>query len=261
MTNSFVHSKDIDFSVDLATDFYPDHLHEGFNIDIVQSGLFETSIGRKTFHVHAGNLLWVNHHEVHGGRSISNEPLQIRSLYLSENFVNTVAAAFGVKRVIPLMDRIIPDPNLFLRFISIHRLFETKADSLEIETRLVEVVSCLFSRFAETRSMQAQEQNAVNNVRDYLLAHYQEEISLKQLAELVDLNPSYLVRAFRNEIGLPPYRYLTEIRMAKARNLLLAGVAPADVAAAVGACDQSHLTRHFKRSSGMTPGSYTRIRT
>jgi AraC-like DNA-binding protein len=253
---------DIDFSVDRDSHYYPDHLHEGFNIDIVQSGLLESWIGRHIFHVHPGNLLWVNHHEVHGGRSASKEPLLVRSLYLSETFVNTLASALGIQRVDRLIDPVITDEKLFLQIGWIHHLVETQASSLEIETRLVEIVSSLLSTFVTSRSINRQmsEHKAVNNVREYLLAHYQEDISLQQLADLVDLNPSYLVRAFRNEIGLPPYRYLTEIRMAKARNLLLAGVAPAEVAAAVGACDQSHLTRHFKRSSGMTPGSYTRIR-
>jgi AraC-like DNA-binding protein len=255
-------TKDIDFSLDRDSHFYPDHLHEGYNIDIVQSGLLESWIGKRIFHASPGQLLWVNHHEVHGGRSVSNESLFVRSLYLSEAFVNTLASAFGIKRVDRLIDPVISDEKLFMQIGWIHHLVETQADLLEIETRLVEVISSVLLRFATTCSSMNQiaEHKAVNSVREYLLTHYCENISLKQLAELVDLNPSYLVRAFRNEVGLPPYRYLTEIRMAKARSLLLAGVAPAKVAAEVGACDQSHLNRHFKRSSGMTPGSYTRTR-
>ncbi|CAM5537911.1 AraC family transcriptional regulator OS=Streptomyces fumanus OX=67302 GN=GCM10018772_29740 PE=4 SV=1 [Streptomyces fumanus] len=45
-------------------------------------------------------------------------------------------------------------------------------------------------------------------------------------------------------------------RVERARQLLLAGRAPADVATATGFYDQAHLTRHFKRLVGVTPGRY-----
>lgn len=45
-------------------------------------------------------------------------------------------------------------------------------------------------------------------------------------------------------------------RVDRARRLLLAGRAPADVAGATGFYDQAHLTRHFKRLVGVTPGRY-----
>jgi AraC family transcriptional regulator len=99
----------------------------------------------------------------------------------------------------------------------------------------------------------------VNKIKEYLLAHYDENICLSRLAELVGLNQFYLVRVFRKHVGLPPYNYLTQIRMAKARNLLISGMPPAEVASAVGFCDQSHFTRFFKRATKTTPASFRLI--
>ena len=64
------------------------------------------------------------------------------------------------------------------------------------------------------------------------------------------------MRSFSREVGIPPHRYLTGRRLDRARRLLLAGGRPAEVAAEVGFHDQAHLTRHFKRMLGVTPGAY-----
>ena len=73
---------------------------------------------------------------------------------------------------------------------------------------------------------------------------------------MLGAHPTHLVRAFRREVGIPPHRYLTGRRLDRARHLLLAGHRPSDVAVEVGFHDQAHLTRHFKRTLGVTPGAY-----
>ena len=61
------------------------------------------------------------------------------------------------------------------------------------------------------------------------------------------------MRSFGREFGLPPHRYLVGRRVEAARRRLLDGEHIADVAAAVGFHDQSHLHRHFTRLVGTTP--------
>ena len=70
--------------------------------------------------------------------------------------------------------------------------------------------------------------------------------------------PTHLVRAFSAQFGIAPHRYLTGRRLDRARRLLLAGERPAAVAVRVGFHDQAHLTRHFRRLLGTTPGGATR---
>jgi AraC-like DNA-binding protein len=68
----------------------------------------------------------------------------------------------------------------------------------------------------------------------------------------------HLVRQFRRYYGVPPYRYLELVRVERAKLLLRSGARISHVAFATGFSDQSHLTRHFKRVLGVTPGSYAR---
>jgi AraC-like DNA-binding protein len=71
-----------------------------------------------------------------------------------------------------------------------------------------------------------------------------------------DTSPFHLVRCFTDVVGMPPHAYLTQVRANRARALLLSGEGLSGVAYRCGFCDQSHLTRTFKRLFGVTPGSY-----
>ena len=64
------------------------------------------------------------------------------------------------------------------------------------------------------------------------------------------------MRSFRAEVGLPPYAWLAQHRVARARVLLERGCRPAEAAALTGFADQAHLTRWFRRVVGVTPGAY-----
>ena len=78
------------------------------------------------------------------------------------------------------------------------------------------------------------------------------------MAELTGLNTRRLLRAFEQSVGVPPHAYQIQARVQKAKSLLLARMPAAEAAAMVGFHDQSHLTRHFKRLVGVTPGAFQR---
>jgi AraC-like DNA-binding protein len=81
-------------------------------------------------------------------------------------------------------------------------------------------------------------------------------MTLDELSDHARLDKFRLCRVFHAEVGLPPYAYVTQRRIARARTMLAAGIAPSEVATSVGLYDQSQLNRHFKRIMGVTPGQY-----
>lgn len=66
----------------------------------------------------------------------------------------------------------------------------------------------------------------------------------------------HLCRAFRAQVGMPPYQYLTYLRVAGAAQLLRRGHRASEIAPHVGFYDQAQLTRHFRRITGVTPGRF-----
>lgn len=80
--------------------------------------------------------------------------------------------------------------------------------------------------------------------------------TLAELAAEAGLSRYQLLRAFRAEVGMPPYAWLAQHRVARARVLLEQGCRPAAAATLTGFADQAHLTRWFRRVVGVTPGTY-----
>ena len=70
------------------------------------------------------------------------------------------------------------------------------------------------------------------------------------------MSPYHFVRSFSAEVGMPPHVYQLRRRIAAAKRLLTGGATIADVAAATGFADQSHLTNRFKAVVGVTPGAF-----
>ena len=81
-------------------------------------------------------------------------------------------------------------------------------------------------------------------------------ITLEEAAGTVQAHPAHLVRAFGAAFGIAPHQYLMSRRVERARRLLLDGMRPGEAAAVAGFYDQAHLTRHFRRWVGVTPGRY-----
>jgi AraC-like DNA-binding protein len=81
-------------------------------------------------------------------------------------------------------------------------------------------------------------------------------VTLDALAAHAGLDKFHLVRAFHAAVGLPPYAYLTHVRVERATALLARGHSVAEAAQAVGFCDESQLHRHFRRLKRITPGRF-----
>ena len=96
-------------------------------------------------------------------------------------------------------------------------------------------------------------------VTEYVAAHYADDITLDQLAQLVGTSPTNFRRQFTHTFGISPGRYITTIRLNAVRKLLeTTDKLVSEIAVETGFWDQSHLTKLFKRERGITPGEYRR---
>jgi AraC family transcriptional regulator len=97
----------------------------------------------------------------------------------------------------------------------------------------------------------------LRRVIDYLHGSFGEEVSLDGLAAVAGLSPNYFLHAFKQTTGRTPHRYLTELRIAKACELLQnPHRSIVDISLAVGFSSQSHLTTVFRRFMKTTPAAY-----
>ena len=116
----------------------------------------------------------------------------------------------------------------------------------------------LFQRQTEEQPP-AQEERPIQSITRYMQEHLAGEVSLSVLAEEFHLNPQYISQLFKSEIGVNFLAYLTNIRMEKAKSLLLTTpLSIAEVSEQSGYGDYRVFTKAFKKSGGVTPSLYRR---
>jgi AraC family transcriptional regulator len=99
----------------------------------------------------------------------------------------------------------------------------------------------------------------VNRVVAYIDSHLATQIRAVDLAKHIGLSTGQFFRAFKLSVGIPPFEYIRQRRIALARELLKRTSEPmSQVAIASGLCDQSHLCRVFRRTFGQSPGAWRR---
>jgi len=97
---------------------------------------------------------------------------------------------------------------------------------------------------------------------ELLEANLDGKIALHQVAEACDLSVGHFARAFRQTFRRPPYKWLIERRVDRARDLMTnSRLSLADIAIQSGFADQSALNRTFKRLHGVAPGIWRRTMT
>ena len=97
-------------------------------------------------------------------------------------------------------------------------------------------------------------------MNEMIVTEMSSDLSLSALANAVGLSKPHFVRLFRRTAGTSPHRYVTQRRIERARQLIVASKVPlVDIAAEAGLSSQSHLNQLFRRIYGMTPGDVRRL--
>lgn len=98
-------------------------------------------------------------------------------------------------------------------------------------------------------------------VQKYINENLEGDLSLTVLSELVDLNPAYLCRLYKEITGSNLSQYINEMRIERAKELLInSNLKIYEVAKAVGYYTVSNFNRFFKKEVNITPGEYRQLK-
>jgi AraC family transcriptional regulator len=97
-------------------------------------------------------------------------------------------------------------------------------------------------------------------VIDYMTAHLEDAIDLDDLAGAACLSPFHFARLFRNRMGIPPYRFLSTMRLERAKMLLMnTRVQLSEIALVSQFSNQTNFTRAFRQFAGVTPNVFRKM--
>ena len=239
----------------------PRHWHEEFQLCFVQAGSGELSYRGVNHTTPPGSLFIVHPNEIHSNFAYGSNGCSYSTVYARPDLVSRAASQMtGRSQSIPFFSTsIIYDRDILDLYTRLRLSIETPGSSLERESLLLQLLVDLITRHSETRPQvkpRGRERKSIRRVREYLIEHYAENVSLEELSRIAGLSPFHLNRVFSQEIGMPPHAFQTQVRIVEAKRLLRQGLSLSQVAAQMGFADQSHFTRHFKRLAVVPPGKY-----
>ncbi|WP_329218588.1 AraC family transcriptional regulator [Streptomyces sp. NBC_01485] len=233
---------------------YPMHVHDAWTLLIVDDGAVRYELDRHEHGTPHDTVTLLPPHVPHNGSAATPGGFRKRVLYLDagvlgEELIGSAVDAPGLW-----------DPVLRRRVGQLHSALARPGDELEADSRLALIGERLRVHLRAQRpdGPARRDPALARRLRELLDERVVEGLVLDEAAGLVQAHPAHLVRAFSGAYGIAPHQYLTARRVDLARRLLLDGRPPGEVAAAAGFYDQAHLTRHFRKLVGVTPGRYAR---
>lgn len=244
---------------------YDPHWHDSYLIGFTEQGVQQFHCRRALFSSVPGQTFFLEPGDIHDGHAPTPGGFTYSTLYLEPAWLEKALPALFEQApadCLPGVPRTQPDDPGLLPCIA--NALQALRDG---EPRMVRdaALDALLERIS--RSLHWRQRLSGNpqiasvalRARDYLHAHFHENIGLDELAQVCGVDRFRLSRAFKAAFGIAPHGYLIQLRLVRARRLLAIGTSPADVASDLGFADQSHLGRWFRRANGLTPGAYRNL--
>lgn len=251
------------------------HIHQQFELLLVHSRGMACVINGRHYALSPGTLLLFNDMDLHLIRMENNCGMNDRHvLYFKPDFIRSLSTAdtnllecflfrpFDDANILPLadgdaerlsgrMDELIEltksAPGEYGRDLRVH---------LRI-ARLLLDVNLLYRAYHNMGDRSSVKRyDRVYEIISYLHTHYQEELTLEELAKRFYTNKYSLCALFREATGSSPNRYLIQCRLQKAKELLIQGLSVENVCQQTGYNNLSHFSRAFKRFAGMSPKQF-----
>lgn len=229
---------------------YPRHAHDGWTVMLVDEGAVSYDLGRSAHIAAPGAVTILPPGISHNGRSaVDGRIYRKRVVYLDSGWLPPHAAGLAVARPT------VPDRRAFAAARRVHGALAEPGDLVAAEHWILTLQRLLLVHLGSA-AVSPSDAPLARRLRRVLDERFTESFTIAEVAAELTVRPSQLARAFSQTYGLAPHQYVLSRRVDLARRLLVDGAPAASAAAQAGFFDQAHLTRHFRRILGATPGAF-----
>lgn len=270
-----IYSPHYDFYIDLCQrgpnyEMSSFHFHKKYELYYLISGSRRYFVDDNTYLVNAGDIVLINSDEIHKTGPVGDEGHTRAVMNFTEELLTPFSGNERVdlfscfKRgihVVSLPMRMRPMIESLFRRIYEERDSNTPS-SLVMRCCLVCELLLYIDRFMSEQDSALKDNEYIHNktiadVKCHISAHYNEELSLSDIATKFYLSPSYLSRLFKRVTGLSIVEYINSVRIMSAKNLLeKTDNRISDIAQQAGFSTTIHFTRVFKASTSLSPQQY-----
>ncbi|HHL32892.1 MAG TPA: AraC family transcriptional regulator [Desulfobulbaceae bacterium] len=233
------------------------HMHQRFSIGAINCGEVIYEVAGAKARLGPGGLALINPDTLHCCNPVGSTKRTYLVLYLDPAWcANVQANVWQNRQFIPVDEISLGHDRLYRKFMTLAHDFPAGGATMQDE--LSSFVRAIFLRACTPETRNPGPLPHIEAIKKELAHNLERSLPLEQLAHNYRSNPYTLLRQFKNATGITPHAFRLNCRISKAKKLLRAGLEPATVALQCGFFDQSHLHRHFKAMTTITPGEYQR---
>ncbi len=256
--------------------FYPWHWHKELELAYVASGSVTVFVDENKFELKSGEGIFINSYRLHSFFSHGDETVMPNIVFSPVLLYGTRESIFWDKYVRPfcfesnftaihLSEKIKWQAkileyakNVFICLNKKEFGFEFRACSI-----LSEIIICMMENDASKTAFCVKKERETERVRrmlSYIQMHYSENISIKQISDSAFISKRECLRCFKEIIKITPIQYVIELRISKAKQLLLETDMPIiDICMSSGFDDQSYFTKVFRKKTGLPPLKFRKL--
>ncbi len=244
-----------------AGDSTPFHWHDELQLNWVMKGELEYCVNGDTFRLSGDKILLVKDHKLHSSKTTGKDACS-----LCINFSPEIFQPMILKHYIrPLLENenftssvLLLKPGQSAVLEDILNQTSGSMDYFSIVNFLSQIFEELVHSFEETQTpADKEEQELFQSMLKFVHNHYQEPLTVHQIAAYGIINKNRCTDLFRKYTRLSPIKYLNEYRLYMAKNLILNTRKPvSEISADVGYNQISHFIEQFRSAYGLSPLKY-----
>jgi AraC-like DNA-binding protein len=154
-----------------------------------------------------------------------------------------------------------PNPKIILPLFKKLATYHSYTRPMEIFKELslfYQILELCFEALSPDKLLPASQNSFTKTLNPYIETHYQNVISIQELAALVNLSPNYFIQSFKQHYNETPVNYLNNYRLEKSLCYLFESGTRSiqDISYICGFSDYRYYSRLFKNKYGLSPGNY-----
>lgn len=244
-------------------------LHESMNrhnLMLIYDGMAEFTCNEKKFQASKGDLVYYKIGDFRKAHTFSDNVLKcfaidfMYTIPVFENnewcFINSELPLFHIQKI--------HDEYLLARlhelFSKLTRLALSAKNERNNEERLIFTkILTLLLEYKKDNIYNYSIIRKVEKIINYMAENYKNDITLQDIATYAQISPSYLGSIFKKITGKSTIDYLIQVRINKAKSLLLDGFTVSETSKLVGFKDIFYFSRAFKKHEGVSPSQYVAL--
>lgn len=241
---------ELKYTLDIFSD-YKKHFHTHFGLALIDEGRIEITYHvDDTYYLDTHSIAIFNPTQIHQTQVSAAKGYYV--LFLDKHWCGTLKKDFFFST--PIID----NKEMYTQLKYIFQSILTD-DAPSYEMQLKKIMKDIFEH--HTSATPYKEKEIILDIKTYIEAQCDTPLSVVDLARYLGYDKSYLIRLFKKEVGLTPQQYILNVKVNRAKSLLISSKANSlsHISSDAGFFDQSHMNRNFKGLFGISPKNYKKV--